>query len=301
MKVIADCMLTEQRNPRSFGIDQRPTLEILHIMNDEDATVAGAVRQALPAIAQAVDMIAERLRGGGRLFYVGAGTSGRLGILDAAECVPTFSVPPDLVQGIIAGGAAAMTQPVEGAEDSPEAGRHDLMARNLTAQDAVVGIAASGRTPYVVGALNYAREIGTGTAAISCNAPAPVLDAAEIQIAALVGPEILTGSTRLKAGTAQKLILNMLSTATMIKLGKVYNNLMVDVKVSNAKLSDRARRIVREVTGVSLEEAAALLEQTDHEVKPAIVMALLGVSADEARARLAAAKGMLGAVIGHRP
>lgn len=290
-------MVTEQRNPRSMGIDRRSTLEILQIMNEEDAAVTQAVRQALPQIAQAVEMITGRLRGGGRLFYVGAGTSGRLGILDAAECVPTFSTPPELVQGLIAGGEQAITLPVEGAEDRPELGSSDLMARGLTAQDAVVGIAASGRTPYVVGALIYARQVGAATVGISCNAPAPVLDAADIPIPVIVGPEILTGSTRLKAGTAQKLILNMLSTATMIKLGKVYNNLMVDVKVSNQKLAERARRIVREVTGVSTDEAAALLAQTDNEVKPAIVMALLHVSADEARAKLAAADGMLGAVI----
>jgi N-acetylmuramic acid 6-phosphate etherase len=283
-----------------MGIDQRPTLEILQIMNDEDATVAATVRQALPAIAAAVDLIAERLRGGGRLLYIGAGTSGRLGILDAVECVPTFSVPAELVQGIIAGGEAAVMHSVEGAEDRADQGRADLMARGLTAQDVVVGIAASGRTPYVVGALNYAREIGAGAVGISCNTPAPVLDAADIAIAAPVGPEILTGSTRLKAGTAQKLILNMISTVTMIKLGKTYNNLMVDVKVSNAKLADRARRIVQEVTGLDAAAAAALLEQTGQEVKPAVVMALLGVDAAEARARLAAANGMLGAVIGYQ-
>src|SRR5690606_33153391 len=178
----------------------------------------GAVRQALPAIATAIDMITDRLRGGGRLFYVGAGTSGRLGVLDAVECVPTFSVPPEMVQGVIAGGEAALTRSVEGAEDRPEGGSNDLMARGLTVRDAVVGIAASGRTPYVVGALIYARHIGAGTVGISCNSPAPVLDAADIPSAVLVGPEILTGSTRLKAGTAQKLILNMISTTTMIKL-----------------------------------------------------------------------------------
>jgi N-acetylmuramic acid 6-phosphate etherase len=220
-----------------------------------------------------------------------------LGVLDAVECVPTFSVPRDLVQGIMAGGDEAFVQSIEGAEDRPEAGSRDLMARQLTVQDVVVGIAASGRTPYVVGALIYARQVGAGTIAISCNSPAPVLDAADIPIAALVGPEILTGSTRLKAGTAQKLILNMLSTATMIKLGKTYNNLMVDVKVSNQKLADRARRMVSEVTGKSADEAAALLEQTQQEVKPAIVMALLNISADEARAKLEAAGGMLNQVI----
>ena len=290
-------MLTEQRNPKSMGIDRRSTLEMLQIMNDEDATIAGAVRRALPDIAEAVDLIVERLRGGGRLFYVGAGTSGRLGILDAVECVPTFSISPEMVQGVIAGGEVAFIHSVEGAEDSAEGGRRDLMERHLTAQDVVVGIAASGRTPYVVGAIEFAREIGAGTVGISCNAPAPLLDAAAIKIAALVGPEILTGSTRLKSGTAQKLILNMLSTTAMIKLGKVYNNLMVDVQVGNAKLADRARRIVCEAAGISYDEAAALLEQTGQAVKPAIVMALLGVGADDARAKLAAANGMLGQVI----
>ena len=290
-------MVTEQRNPRSMGIDRRSTLEILQIMNEEDAAVTQAVKQALPAIAEAVELITQRLRGGGRLFYVGAGTSGRLGILDAAECVPTFSVPPELVQGVIAGGEQAIVLSVEGAEDRPELGSSDLKARGLTAQDAVVGIAASGRTPYVVGALIYARQIGAATIGISCNAPAQVLDAADIRIPVIVGPEILTGSTRLKAGTAQKLVLNMLSTTTMIKLGKAYNNLMVDVKVSNQKLADRARRIIREITGISTDEAGALLALTDNEVKPAIVMAVLKISADEARAKLAAANGMLGEVI----
>ncbi len=293
-------MLTEQRNPNSLNIDQRSTLEILQIMNAEDATVAHAVSTVLPQIALAVDLITERLRAGGRLFYIGAGTSGRLGILDAVECLPTFSIDPETVQGIIAGGETAFVRSVEGAEDRPEGGRNDLIDRQLTLQDVVVGIAASGRTPYVVGALDYAREVGAGTIGIACNAPAPVLDAADIAIAALVGPEIITGSTRLKAGTAQKLILNMLSTATMIKLGKVYNNLMVDVRVSNEKLADRARRIVCEVTGIEANEATTLLEQTGQEVKPAIVMALLGIDVNDARTRLAESGGMLRTVIGDR-
>jgi N-acetylmuramic acid 6-phosphate etherase len=290
-------MLTEQRNPRSVGIDQRSTIEMLQVINEEDAMVAGVVRQVLPTVAEAVDMIAARLRAGGRLIYIGAGTSGRLGILDAVECLPTFSVDPEIVRGIIAGGDSAMMRSVEGAEDSPEGGSADLKAINLTAKDAVIGIAASGHTPYVVGALIYARTIGAGTVAISCNRPAPILDVADIQIPLLVGPEILTGSTRLKAGTAQKMVLNMMSTATMIKLGKVYNNLMVDVHVSNQKLADRARRMVSEITGLNPDEAASYLAQTDQEVKPAIVMALLDVTAEEARARLADAHGMLRQVI----
>lgn len=278
-------------------IDRLSALEIVQVMNAEDATVAAAVRAALPAVAEAVEMIAARLQNGGRLIYVGAGTSGRLGVLDAAECVPTFSVPPTLVQALIAGGPAALVQAIEGAEDDREAGRADLLALDVTAKDAVVGIAASGRTPYVIAALEAAAERGATTIGISCNAPAPVLDAAQIKIAALVGPEVITGSTRLKAGTAQKLILNMLSTASMILLGKVYGNLMVDVKVTNKKLADRARRIVMEVTGVDADEAARLLTLTNNEVKTAIVAGLLDVTPDEARARLAAAQGRLRDVI----
>lgn len=278
-------------------IDRLSALEIVQVMNAEDATVAAAVRAALPAVAEAVEVIAARLQNDGRLIYVGAGTSGRLGVLDAAECVPTFSVPPTLVQALIAGGPAALVQAIEGAEDDREAGRADLLALDVTAKDAVVGIAASGRTPYVIAALEAAAESGAATIGISCNAPAPVLDAAQIKIAALVGPEVITGSTRLKAGTAQKLILNMLSTASMILLGKVYGNLMVDVKVTNNKLADRARRIVMEVTGVDADEAARLLALTNNEVKTAIVAGLLDVTPDEARARLAAAEGRLRDVI----
>lgn len=291
-------MLTESRSPRSAGIDSKSPLEIVEIMNAEDAGVAAAVRATLPQVAAAVEMIAARLRAGGRLFYIGAGTSGRMGVLDAVECVPTFGVSPELVQGVLAGGEGALVHSVEGAEDRAEMGRADLEARGLTAGDAVVGIAASGRTPYVVGALDYARAVGAGTAAIACTTPAPVLDAAAIPIAALVGPEVITGSTRLKAGTAQKMILNMISTATMIQLGKVYDNLMVDVRVSNQKLTDRARRIVMEVTGISAEAADALLAQSDYEARTAIVMAKRGVDAAAARALLAEAGGHLRAVIG---
>lgn len=290
-------MLTEQQNPRSMDIDRRSTLEILQIMNDEDTTVAMAVRRVLPAIAQAVDVITARLQQGGRLFYVGAGTSGRLGVLDAAECVPTFSVPPEMVQGVIAGGQRALVEAVEGAEDDREAGRADLLARGLGARDAVVGIAASGNTPYVLEALEYANEIGAATIALTCNSPALMLDTAQIAIPVLTGPEVITGSTRLKAGTAQKMVLNMLSTATMIRLGKVYGNLMVDVKVTNQKLARRARRIVSQVTGVSEEEAAALLARADNQVKVAILIGLLGLSPEEARARLVAADGRLSAII----
>lgn len=291
-------MLTESPNPRTANVDRLSTSQILELMNDEDATIAHVVRQTLPEIAKAVDTIVQRIQQGGRLIYVGAGTSGRLGVLDAVECVPTFSTDPGLVVGLIAGGETALTQAVEGAEDNIEAGRNDLLALNLTSKDVVVGIAASGRTPYVISALETANTIGAATIAISCNAPAPILNVAQIKIAVLVGPEIITGSTRLKSGTAQKLILNMLSTASMIRLGKVYGNRMVDVKVTNQKLAGRACRIISEVAGVSEQEASRLLEQTGNQVKPAIVMALLDVSAGEARALLDKAQGMLGLVIG---
>lgn len=290
-------MLTEQRNPRSAYIDRATTLEMLEIMNDEDATVAHAVRLALPEIARAVDAIVERLQRGGRLLYVGAGTSGRLAVLDAAEVPPTFSVPPDLIQAVIAGGEKAIIHAVEGAEDDWLAGGDAMRALGVTEKDAVAGIAASGRTPFVLGALAAANTLGAMTIGISCNAPAPLLDTTHIKIAALVGPEVITGSTRLKAGTAQKLILNLLSTTTMIRLGKVYRNLMVDVKVSNEKLAQRAQRIVAEIAGVSHEEAGQLLAQSQHEVKTAIVTHLLRVTPDEARALLAWVGGRLSDVI----
>lgn len=291
-------MLTEQVNPRTTGLDQFSALEIVEAMNAEDATVVGAVRRALPAIARAVDEIVERMRRGGRLIYIGAGTSGRLGVLDAVECLPTFSTEPGQVIGLIAGGEQALTQAIEGAEDRYEDGQRDLEAVNLLPRDVVVGIAASGQTPYVLGALDYANTVGALTVAVACNEPAPMLERARIAIPILVGPEILSGSTRLKAGTAQKMVLNMLSTATMVRLGKVYGNLMVDVKVTNQKLSERARRIVSRVAGVDEAEAARLLALTGNEVKTAIVMARLGVSAEEARALLQAAGGMLRKVIG---
>lgn len=291
-------MLTEQRNPLTRDIDQRTTLQILELINGEDATVAAAVRAVLPAVAEAVDMIVARLREGGRLIYVGAGTSGRLAVLDAAECVPTFSVSPELVQALIAGGKDALIRGIEGAEDSREGGRADLLALNVSAKDAVVGIAASGRTPYVVAALEAANEIGAGTVGIVCSTPSAVLDAAKIKIAALTGPEVITGSTRLKAGTAQKLILNSMSSTVMIRLGKTYGNLMVDVHVSNVKLAARARRIISEVTNLSEDEAGLVLERANNEVKTAIVMTLLAVTADDARGLLAKEQGFLARVIG---
>jgi N-acetylmuramic acid 6-phosphate etherase len=293
-------MQTEQPNPKTHAIDQMPTLEMLRTINDEDQRVALAVQQVLPAIAQAVDLIAARLADAGRLFYVGAGTSGRLGVLDAVECVPTFGVSPEMVQGVLAGGAGALMQSVEGAEDEHEAAQNDLQARHLSANDVVVGIAASGRTPYVLGALAYAKRIGAPTVGIACNLPAPLLDAADIAIGVDVGPEVITGSTRLKAGSAQKLVLNMLSTASMVKLGKVYGNLMVDVQVTNAKLRQRALNLILRLTNdeIDTRQAAVLLQQADDSVKVAVVMQRRGVDAAQARALLVAADGRLRAVIG---
>lgn len=291
---------TEKPNPHSTNIDQLPTLDMLRVINSEDMHVAEAVRNVLPAIAKAVDLITERLRAGGRLFYIGAGTSGRLGMLDAVECVPTFSVSPEIVQGIVAGGPDAITTSVEGAEDDQDAGRAVIVDHQITAQDVVVGIAASGRTPYVIGALEAANTVNAATIAVSCNKPAPILELAQIAIAVVVGPEVIAGSTRLKAGTAQKMVLNMLSTGSMIRLGKVYGNLMVDVMVTNHKLAERACRLVMLVTGVDADEANRLLAQTEQQVKPAIVMALRDVSASEARTLLASAHGMLRDVIGER-
>ena len=290
-------MLTETQNPRTLHIDQLDTLAMLSAINAEDQIVPNAVAAALPAIARAVDAIAERLQAGGRLFYIGAGTSGRLGILDASECPPTYGTPLDMVQGVIAGGEDAVFDAVEFVEDDEQAGAGDLISRGLTAGDAVVGIAASGRTPYVLGALRYARETGAITVGVSNNSPAPVLDVADIAIPVVTGPEAITGSTRMKAGTAQKLVLNMISTGTMVKLGKVYGNLMVDVQVKNDKLLHRARRIVAQVGKVEDTTAATLLDLAQNDVKIAIVMARTGANPADARTLLEAADGFLRRVI----
>lgn len=265
-------MLTEQRNPNTTNIDQLSALEIVQRINAEDQTVAMAVQATLPQIAQAVEGIVERLGRGGRLIYLGAGTSGRLGILDAVECVPTFNTEPEQVQALVAGGDTAFLKAVEGAEDNRDAAAADLKARSLGANDALIGIAASGRTPYVLGGIAYGRSIGALTVGVSCNVPSALLDAVEIGIGVPVGPEVITGSTRMKAGTAQKMVLNMLSTAAMIRLGKVYGNLMVDVKVTNEKLKGRARGILEEITGLDAEAAAKLLDESGNQVKVAAVM-----------------------------
>lgn len=263
---------TEGRNPETTDLDEMSPLEIVSVMNQEDEKVPAAIKPELPKIAQAVEKISASFKQGGRLFYVGAGTSGRLGVLDAAECVPTFGTDPDMVQGLIAGGSKAMTLAVEGAEDDVELGGQDLKARKLSDKDVVVGIAASGRTPYVVGALDYAKEIGADTIALSCNQNAVISQHADTKIEVVVGPEVLSGSTRLKSGTAQKMVLNMLSTAAMVRVGKTYGNLMVDVKPTNKKLVQRSINIIVEVTGVSADIAETTLQKADFSVKDAIVM-----------------------------
>lgn len=283
---------TEARNPATQHIDQLPTLDMLRLINQEDATVAAAVAATLPQVAEAVDEIARRFQDGGRLFYIGAGTSGRLGVLDASECPPTFSVPPSLFQGIIAGGDSALRRSSEQSEDSPEQGAADLAAAGFTGQDVLVGIAASGRTPYVLGALQHANPLGALTIALTCVPNSEMATLADIAITPVTGPEVLTGSTRLKAGTATKLVLNMLSTAVMIRTGAVYGNLMVNVQPSNAKLVDRAHRIIMAATGVDQPTAAKLLAEAGT-VKKAIAMQKLSLTPEAAEAKLAAAKGNL--------
>lgn len=279
--------LTESRHPESAELDRFSSLEIVSLMNREDGSVVRTVQEALPFVAGAVDAIVERMRDGGRLFYVGAGTSGRLGALDAAECPPTFGTEPELVQAVMAGGVQAFHQAVEHAEDDPDAGAAELDRRGLSARDFVVGISASGRTPFVIGALRRARQVGAGTGSIFCNPGAPMATEAEHPILLAVGPEILTGSTRLKAGTATKMALNMLSTATMVRLGRSFGNLMVDVKANSAKLRERRVRILADTANLPLDRAATLLERAGGELRVAILMAASGVEADEARRRLA--------------
>ncbi|MGQ7745114.1 N-acetylmuramic acid 6-phosphate etherase [Pectobacterium brasiliense] len=286
-------LVSETRNPATMALDQLSTLEMMHAFNQEDRKVPEAIAQVLPAIAEAVDLATVSLQEGGRLIYLGAGTSGRLGVLDASECPPTFGVPHGLVIGLIAGGPGALLKAVEGAEDDPALGEADLKALDVTAADMVVGLAASGRTPYVIGALRYARDVGCRTAAISCNPHSPIAQEAQVAISPVVGPEALTGSTRLKSGTAQKLVLNMISTGAMVKLGKVYQNLMVDVKATNVKLLDRACRIVVEATGAEREKARQALVQADNEVKPAILMLLANIDVEAARERLKQHNGYL--------
>jgi N-acetylmuramic acid 6-phosphate etherase len=288
---VLERLLTEQRNAASTNLDTLPVEQALRIIHEEDRKVADSIAPELPQIARAVDRIADRLRKGGRLFYIGAGTSGRLGVLDASECPPTFNVPETMVQGIIAGGERALTHAVEGAEDDRGAGGRDLVARGFAAGDTLVGIAASGRTPYVLGAVEAARAMGALTVGISCSPESELAHAVEIPITPLPGAEILTGSTRLKAGTATKLVLNMLSTMVMVRLGHVYGNLMVNVQATNYKLRERARRIVEGAAGVNTDEAARLLVEAGGRVKTAIVMAKRGVGQEEAERLLVSAAG----------
>ncbi|AXK35519.1 N-acetylmuramic acid 6-phosphate etherase [Streptomyces armeniacus] len=292
-----DSMTTEAFRSELSEIDQLPTLEIAKIMNGEDATVPAAVAAALPRIAAAIDAIAERMARGGRLLYAGAGTAGRMGLLDASECPPTFNTGPNEVMGLIAGGPSAMVKSVEGAEDSARLAAADLDELKVGADDSVVGISASGRTPYAVGAVEHARSLGALTVGLSCNAGSALAGAADHGIEIVVGPELLTGSTRLKAGTAQKLVLNMLSTITMIRLGKTYGNLMVDVRASNEKLRARSRRIVSLATGAPDDEIERALEATDGEVKHAILTILGHVDGPTAARLLTDSHGHLRAAL----
>ena len=282
---------TEQRNAASKNLDRMSALQIVRLMNREDRKVAAAVGRQLPVIARAVDAIVKAVRSGGRLIYVGAGSSGRIAVLDAAECPPTFGTSPKLVQALIAGGRPAVTGAVEGAEDSLAKGKSDLRARNVTRRDVVVGITASGTTPYVLAALQYARKLGAATVAITVNPRAPVARLVKILIATEVGPEILTGSTRLKAGTAQKMVLNMLTTAAMARLGHVYENLMIDVKASNQKVSDRIVRILAEASGRNVSASEHALRQAGNNMRLALVMLKRDLGAQVARAKLKEARG----------
>jgi N-acetylmuramic acid 6-phosphate etherase len=289
---------TEQRNQASKDLDHMSSQEIVNLMSQEDQKVPRAVARELPAIARAVDGIVARMQAGGRLIYVGAGTSGRLGVLDASECPPTFGVSPELVRGVIAGGKKAITQPVEGAEDSQASARRDLRNLRIGRNDSIVGLAASGTTPYVLAAIAYARLHGALTVAVTANRQSPLAKAAHIAITPDVGPEVLTGSTRLKAGTAQKMVLNMLSTATMVRLGHAYENLMIDLTKTNRKLRDRAKRILVEATGKTVSEAEQALRKSDHNLRIALIMLKRGFSADRARRTLQAADGNLRRALG---
>lgn len=284
-------LATEQQNPNSAHIDEASTREILEIINTEDHLVPLAVRREIPYIEHAVEIVVDALRAGGRLIYVGAGTSGRLGVLDAAECPPTFGTPPEMVLGLIAGGSEAMFVAQEGAEDREEDGARDLSLIDVSPSDVVCGVAASRRTPYVVGAVNHARQIGARTLFVTCNPRSEFDLNVDVAICPVVGPEVVMGSTRMKSGTAQKLVLNMITTAAMVRLGKTYGNMMVDLKATNKKLVERSRRIVMTVTGVGYDEASRILSEADGHVKTALVSVLSGADVAEARRRLAAADG----------
>jgi len=286
-------LVTEQRNPASTDIDRKPTEEILKIINAEDKKVAYAVEKEIPKIAEAVDLIVDSIKKGGRLFFIGAGTSGRLGVMEAAEMPPTFGVNPELVQGIIAGGIEALYRSLEGVEDDRNAGVKDLLSRGFASKDVLVGISASGKTPYTVAALEFAKKMGAKTIGITCNLNSEIAKIADVTIEVIVGPEVITGSTRMKAGTAQKMVLNMLTTAIMVKLGKVYENLMVDLKAANEKLRERAKRIIMSATNVSYDEAEKAINAAQGNVKAAILMIKTKVSYEEALRLLEKSGGIL--------
>ncbi|EJD6663297.1 N-acetylmuramic acid 6-phosphate etherase [Providencia sp. CRE-3FA-0001] len=294
-------MVTESRNAASTHIDQLPTLQMLQVINNEDKQVPLAVEKVLPEIAQLVDKVADAFLNGGRLIYSGAGTSGRLGILDASECPPTYGTPHEQVVGLIAGGHQAIFRAVENAEDKPELGEQDLKNIQFNEKDILVGIAASGRTPYVLGSLAYANKIGATTAAISCNPNSPIANAADIAITPVVGAEVVTGSSRMKAGTAQKLVLNMITTGAMIRIGKVFGNLMVDVEATNAKLIERQTKIVMEATDCDRATAETALQQCDRHCKTAILMVLTGLNADDARQLLSDNHGFIRTALNMAP
>ena len=275
--------VTEQTNPNTRDIDRRSTLDVLRLINAEDRTVADAVSLVLDAVAAGVDAIVERVGRGGRLFYLGTGTSGRLGVLDASECPPTFGVSPELIQGVIAGGDIALRRAVEAAEDDPDQAARDLQSRGFTAKDVVVAISASGNTPYTLGAIEFARGIGASAVALTCNPESRMASAADISIAPIVGPEVIAGSSRMKAGTAEKMILNMLSTATMIKLGLVYSNLMSNLQATNEKLRRRARAILAEEAGIDSAEAARIFDEAGEDLKLALLIARSKISLADAR------------------
>lgn len=293
-------MITESRNQASLTIDQLTTIDMLKVINEEDKKVAFAVEKQLPQIAQAVDKIVEAFQQQGRLIYIGAGTSGRLGILDASECPPTYGTPAEQIMGIIAGGTPAIFKAVENAEDKPEQGQADLQSIQFNYKDILVGIAASGRTPYVIGAMEYAKSQGATVISLCCNPNAPMIGLADIAITPIVGAEVITGSSRMKAGTAQKLVLNMLTTASMIKIGKVFSNLMVDVEASNAKLIERQIQIVIEATSCSRQQAINALEQCNRQCKTAIIMLLMQISAEQANALLNENSGMIAHVLANK-
>ena len=289
----ARTMTTEQRNPNSEAIDTLTALQLVDLIRSEDAKVVAAIEDQREQIAKAIDAITNQFRVGGRLFYVGAGTSGRLGVLDASECPPTFNTAPEIVVGLIAGGPDALTRAIAGAEDDWNLAASDLQLHAFHSNDILVGIATSGRTPYVLGAIDFAKQAGAATVGLACNAGSPLSERVDIMITPVVGPEVISGSTRMKAGTATKMVLNMLTTGAMVQLGKTFGNLMVDLRTSNSKLKDRSVRIVADVTGSTAEQAGGLLEKCDGEVKTAILVALAQTDPENARALLAAAQGRL--------